>query len=84
MNAEGHVSFEGHLDRLARIAFHPSGKYLGTSFDTTRRLWDVETEYLLTLNLISQVKFEPQEGYFSVTASYDMMAKVLSEDTIWA
>ncbi|GKE70055.1 U4/U6 small nuclear ribonucleoprotein PRP4-like protein, partial [Tanacetum coccineum] len=30
-----------HLDRLARVAFHPSGKYLGTtSFDKTSRLWD--------------------------------------------
>lgn len=37
-------TFGGHLDRLARIAFHPSGKYLGTaSFDKTWRLWDVET-----------------------------------------
>ncbi|XWS54497.1 hypothetical protein CRYUN_Cryun10bG0094700 [Craigia yunnanensis] len=32
-------TFEGHLDRLARIGFHPSGKYLGkTSFDKTWRL----------------------------------------------
>ncbi|PNX73004.1 U4/U6 small nuclear ribonucleoprotein Prp4-like [Trifolium pratense] len=29
-------------------------------------------------NLISQVKFEPQEGYFLVTASFDMTAKVWS------
>ncbi|KAI9178217.1 hypothetical protein LWI28_023963 [Acer negundo] len=37
-------TFEGHLDRLARIAFHPSGKYLGTtSFDKTWRLWDIGT-----------------------------------------
>lgn len=28
-------------------------------------------------NLISQVKYEPQEGYFLVTSSYDMTAKVL-------
>jgi U4/U6 small nuclear ribonucleoprotein PRP4 len=29
-------SYEGHLDRLARIAFHPSGVYIGTaSFDKT-------------------------------------------------
>ncbi len=35
---------KGHADRLGRIAFHPSGKYLGTtSFDRTWRLWDVET-----------------------------------------
>ncbi|GAB4843898.1 hypothetical protein Ancab_013862 [Ancistrocladus abbreviatus] len=29
-------------------------------------------------NLISQFKFEPQEGCYLVTASYDMMAKVWS------
>jgi U4/U6 small nuclear ribonucleoprotein PRP4 len=37
-------SYEGHLDRLARLAFHPSGAYLGTaSYDKTWRLWDVST-----------------------------------------
>ncbi|EEF32299.1 U4/U6 small nuclear ribonucleoprotein Prp4, putative [Ricinus communis] len=169
-NTDGLVlgTFHGHLDRLARIAFHPSGKYLGTtSFDKTWRLWDVDTGAELLLqeghsrsvyglafhhdgslagscgldalarvwdlrtgrsvlaleghvkpvlgisfspngyhlatggedntcriwdlrkkkslyiipahsNLISQVKFEPQEGYCLVTASYDMTAKVWS------
>lgn len=43
-------TFKGHLERLARIAFHPSGKYLGTaSYDKTWRLWDVETEEELLL-----------------------------------
>ncbi|CAL1370988.1 unnamed protein product [Linum trigynum] len=43
-------TFEGHLDRLARIGFHPSGKYIGTaSFDKTWRLWDVETGVELLL-----------------------------------
>ncbi|KAG6396956.1 hypothetical protein SASPL_143116 [Salvia splendens] len=52
-NLDGIVqrTFEGHLDRLARIAFHPSGKYLGTaSFDKTWRLWDVETGEELLLH----------------------------------
>ncbi|KAL4347230.1 hypothetical protein GQ457_17G020740 [Hibiscus cannabinus] len=129
-------TFEGHLDRLARIAFHPLGKYLGTtSFDKTWRLWDIDSGLELLLqechqdgslvascgldalacvcdlrtgrsilaleghvkpvlgvsfspngyhlatahsNLISQVKFEPQEGHYLVTASYDMTAKVWS------
>ena len=35
---------EGHADRLGRLAFHPSGRFLGTtSFDRTWRLWDLET-----------------------------------------
>ncbi|CAO3611477.1 unnamed protein product [Mucor hiemalis] len=34
----------GHARRVARIGFHPSGKYLGSaSFDGTWRLWDVNT-----------------------------------------
>eukprot|EP00919_Chromeraceae_sp_WS-2016_P062345 GHVR01147607.1.p1 GENE.GHVR01147607.1~~GHVR01147607.1.p1 ORF type:complete len:445 (-),score=132.78 GHVR01147607.1:130-1464(-) len=34
----------GHEDRVNRIAFHPSGNYLGsTSHDTTWRLWDVNS-----------------------------------------
>uniref|UniRef100_A0A6N2N5D2 Uncharacterized protein n=1 Tax=Salix viminalis TaxID=40686 RepID=A0A6N2N5D2_SALVM len=40
-NTDGSLlkKFEGHLDRLARIGFHPSGKYLGTTrFDKTWRL----------------------------------------------
>ena len=40
-NTDGSLlkKFVGHLDRLARIGFHPSGKYLGTTrFDKTRRL----------------------------------------------
>lgn len=33
----------GHSARVCRIAFHPSGKYLGSaSYDGTWRLWDAE------------------------------------------
>ncbi|KAE8708569.1 U4/U6 small nuclear ribonucleoprotein PRP4-like protein [Hibiscus syriacus] len=114
-------TFEGHLDRLAHIAFHPSRKYLGTtSFDKTWGLWDIDSgvELLLQedhsrsvygiafhqdgslvascgldaltrvwdlrtrksiLALEGHVKpFEPQEGYYLVTSSYDMTAKVWS------
>ena len=35
---------KGHAGRLSRVAFHPSGRYVGTtSFDTSWRLWDVES-----------------------------------------
>lgn len=49
--------------------------------DNTCRIWDLRKKRsLYTIpahaNLISQIKFEPQEGYFLVTASYDMTAKV--------
>lgn len=37
-------TLQGHTDRLGRIAFHPSGRFLGTaSFDLTWRFWEVET-----------------------------------------
>jgi U4/U6 small nuclear ribonucleoprotein PRP4 len=40
----------GHLERIARCAFHPSGRFLGTaSYDTTWRLWDIETRRELLL-----------------------------------
>lgn len=36
-------SLTGHASRLARLAFHPMGRHLGTaSYDHTWRLWDVE------------------------------------------
>lgn len=37
-------TFQGHKDRLGRIAWHPNGKMLlTTGFDKTWRMWDVET-----------------------------------------
>lgn len=38
----------GHTDRLARINFHPCGRFLGTtSYDKGWRLWDIEKESCL-------------------------------------
>ncbi len=35
---------KGHQARLCNVAFHPSGRYVGTtSFDHTWRLWDIES-----------------------------------------
>ncbi|KAH8929667.1 WD40 repeat-like protein [Atractiella rhizophila] len=40
----------GHAARIARVAFHPSGRYVGTaSYDQTWRLWDVETSQEILL-----------------------------------
>ncbi|CDO68205.1 hypothetical protein BN946_scf184938.g57 [Trametes cinnabarina] len=44
------ATMKGHADRIARVAFHPSGKYVASaSFDTTWRLWDVNTQKELLL-----------------------------------
>jgi U4/U6 small nuclear ribonucleoprotein PRP4 len=38
------TTLEGHDQRVCRVEFHPSGKYLASaSEDTSWRLWDVET-----------------------------------------
>ena len=51
-DSDGNQKFEikeaavlkGHQGRLCSVAFHPSGRYVGTtSFDHTWRLWDVES-----------------------------------------
>lgn len=41
---------KGHQARVCRVAFHPSGEYVASaSFDTTWRLWDVNTSEELLL-----------------------------------
>jgi U4/U6 small nuclear ribonucleoprotein PRP4 len=41
---------KGHQGRVCRVAFHPSGDYVASaSFDTTWRLWDVNTSQELLL-----------------------------------
>lgn len=43
-------TLDGHSGRVCRVEFHPSGKYLASaSFDTTWRLWDLETTSELLL-----------------------------------
>jgi len=38
------ATLSGHSNRVCRVEYHPSGKYVGSaSYDTTWRLWDLET-----------------------------------------
>lgn len=70
------------FSQIHGISFSPNGYHLATGGeDNTCRIWDLrKRKSLYTIpahsNLISQVKFEPQEGYFLVTSSFDMTAKV--------
>jgi len=44
------TTLSGHSQRVARVEFHPSGRYLASaSDDTSWRLWDVETSSELLL-----------------------------------
>ncbi|EED16100.1 pre-mRNA splicing factor, putative [Talaromyces stipitatus ATCC 10500] len=44
------ATLSGHTERVCRVEFHPSGKYVASaSYDTTWRLWDVETTTELLL-----------------------------------
>lgn len=68
--------------QILGISFSPNGYHLATGGeDNTCRIWDLRKRKSLYVipahsNLVSQVKYEPQDGYFLVTASYDMTAKV--------
>jgi U4/U6 small nuclear ribonucleoprotein PRP4 len=43
-------TLQGHAQRVCRVEFHPSGRYLASaSEDTTWRLWDVQTSQELLL-----------------------------------
>jgi U4/U6 small nuclear ribonucleoprotein PRP4 len=47
-NSQCVSTLSGHTARLSSIAFHPSGRFVGTtSYDKTWRLWDVESSALL-------------------------------------
>lgn len=51
------------------------------SEDNTCKIWDLRRRACLYtipahMNLISQLKYQPENGFFIVTASYDNTAKV--------
>ena len=71
----------GHVGRLSRVAFHPSGRYVGTaSFDTSWRLWDVETckELLLQeghTRALYAIAFHP-DGSLVATSGLDAVVRL--------
>ncbi|MBA0687972.1 hypothetical protein Goari_005783, partial [Gossypium aridum] len=75
------LALEGHVKPVLGASFSPNGYHLATGGeDNTCRIWDLRKKKSLYIipahsNLISQVKFEPEEGYYLVTSSYDMTAK---------
>ena len=75
------ATLSGHTDRVCRVEFHPSGKYLASaSFDTTWRLWDVEstTELLLQEGHSRQVyavSFNT-DGSLLASGGFDAMGRI--------
>lgn len=44
-NIQEESVLKGHAARLCKVAFHPTGRYLGTtSYDHTWRFWDIESD----------------------------------------
>ncbi|CAA7388471.1 unnamed protein product [Spirodela intermedia] len=68
-------ALQGHVKEVLGICFSPNGYHLATAGeDNTCRIWDLRKKkciYVIPAHacIISQVKFEPQEGYFLATAS---------------
>lgn len=72
---------DGHALRVSKVAFHPSGKYLGSSsYDTSWRLWDLETQKELMLQEghskeVHTLAFQV-DGSLASTAGLDAIARV--------
>lgn len=74
-------TLQGHSQRVCRVEFHPSGKYLASaSEDTSWRLWDVETTTELLLQEghsrgVYAVSFN-QDGSLMASAGLDSIGRI--------
>ncbi|KAJ8687214.1 hypothetical protein QAD02_023008 [Eretmocerus hayati] len=78
---------EGHLKSVFGIDFSPNGFHIATgSEDNSCKIWDLrKRSCLYTIpahtNLISDVRYQKEDGQYLVTASYDCTAKIWSNNT---
>ncbi|KAL9086699.1 MAG: hypothetical protein Q9165_007018 [Trypethelium subeluteriae] len=74
-------TLSGHSGRVARVEFHPSGRYLASaSHDTTWRLWDVATTTELLLQEghssgVHTISFNP-DGSLLASAGLDSIGRI--------
>lgn len=74
-------TLEGHSQRVCRVEFHPSGRYLASaSEDTSWRLWDVETSNELLLQEghsrgVFAVNFNP-DGSLLASGGMDSIGRI--------
>lgn len=78
------LALEGHVKPVLGVDFSPNCFHLATGGeDHTCRVWDLRKRQALYIipshsSLVSQVKYEPMEGYFLATASYDNTSRIWS------
>lgn len=74
-------TLQGHSQRVCRVEFHPSGKYLASaSEDTSWRLWDVETTTEVLLQEghsrgVYAISFN-QDGSLIASAGLDSIGRI--------
>lgn len=72
---------KGHAERVCRIAWHPSGRFVGsTSYDRTWRLWDAETSQELLCQeghsrAVYTIAFQ-RDGALVATAGLDSYGRI--------
>ena len=76
------INLLGHVKRILSLCFLPNAYQLASgSDDNTIRIWDLRRKNSINNipahhNLVSDIRFEPVEGRFMVTSSYDGVCKV--------
>ncbi|CAN6650963.1 U4/U6 small nuclear ribonucleoprotein Prp4p [Trichomonascus vanleenenianus] len=75
------ATLKGHTGRVCKVDYHPTGRFVGSaSFDTTWRLWDVETGHELIVQEghskeVYGFKFH-DDGSLAVSGGLDAIGRV--------